>query len=108
MKHDNIIVKIPPLPEQEAIAEVLSGLDDKIDLLQRNNNTLEQMAETLFRQWFVEEAVSMTTLSEYIVVQPGFAFKSNDFLQRYFSSIKLMSLVNKNYIYYNYVDLVIS
>ena len=77
---DNIIVKIPPLPEQEAIAEVLSGLDDKIDLLQRNNNTLEQMAETLFRQWFVEEAVSMTTLSEYIVVQPGFAFKSNDFI----------------------------
>ncbi len=46
----------PPLPEQQAIAEVLSSLDDKIDLLHRQNKTLEQMAETLFRQWFVEEA----------------------------------------------------
>jgi type I restriction enzyme S subunit len=46
----------PPLPEQKAIASVLSSLDDKIDLLHRQNKTLEQMAETLFRQWFVEEA----------------------------------------------------
>ncbi len=49
-------VNLPPLPEQKAIAEVLSSLDDKIDLLHRQNKTLEQMAETLFRQWFVEEA----------------------------------------------------
>jgi type I restriction enzyme S subunit len=46
----------PELPEQKAIASVLSSLDDKIDLLHRQNKTLEQMAETLFRQWFVEEA----------------------------------------------------
>lgn len=49
-------IKLPPLPEQQAIAEVLSSLDDKIDLLHRQNKTLEQLAETLFRQWFVEEA----------------------------------------------------
>ena len=41
---------------QVAIASVLSSLDDKIDLLHRQNTTLEKMAETLFRQWFVEEA----------------------------------------------------
>jgi len=52
----NIDINLPPLPEQKAIAEVLSSLDDKIDLLHRQNKTLEQMAETLFRQWFVEEA----------------------------------------------------
>jgi type I restriction enzyme S subunit len=40
-------VIIPPLPEQKAIAEVLSALDDKIDLLHRQNKTLEQMAETI-------------------------------------------------------------
>jgi len=51
-----IDISLPPLPEQKAIAEVLSSLDDKIDLLHRQNKTLEQMAETLFRQWFVEEA----------------------------------------------------
>jgi type I restriction enzyme S subunit len=49
-------VFLPPIPEQCGIASVLSSLDDKIDLLHRQNQTLEQMAETLFRQWFVEEA----------------------------------------------------
>lgn len=47
---------LPPLPEQKAIAAVLSSLDDKIDLLHRQNLTLEAMAETLFQQWFVIEA----------------------------------------------------
>ncbi|MBU3822506.1 restriction endonuclease subunit S [Flavobacteriaceae bacterium XHP0103] len=49
-------VNLPPLKEQQAIAEVLSSLDAKIDLLHRQNQTLEALAETLFRQWFVEEA----------------------------------------------------
>ncbi len=53
---ENIEILLPPLPEQRAIASVLSSLDDKIDLLHRQNKTLEAMAETLFRQWFVEEA----------------------------------------------------
>ena len=48
--------QLPPLLEQKAIASVLASLDDKIDLLHRQNKTLEAMAETLFRQWFVEEA----------------------------------------------------
>ncbi|ENU87827.1 hypothetical protein F972_02885 [Acinetobacter sp. CIP 102529] len=48
--------ELPPLPEQKAIASVLSSLDDKIDLLHRQNKTLEAMAETLFRHWFIEEA----------------------------------------------------
>lgn len=52
----NLEVSIPPLGEQKAIASVLSSLDDKIDLLHRQNTTLERMVETLFRQWFVEEA----------------------------------------------------
>lgn len=49
----NFPILLPPLPEQRAIASVLSSLDDKIDLLHRQNKTLEAMAETLFRQWFV-------------------------------------------------------
>jgi type I restriction enzyme S subunit len=52
----NLVLNIPTLPEQKAIAAVLSSLDDKIDLLHRQNKTLEAMAETLFRQWFIEEA----------------------------------------------------
>nr|WP_312524064.1 restriction endonuclease subunit S [Moraxella sp. CTOTU47724] len=52
----DIPISYPPLPEQKAIASVLSSLDDKIDLLHRQNKTLEAMAETLFRQWFIEGA----------------------------------------------------
>jgi type I restriction enzyme S subunit len=50
----SLYIPLPPLPEQKAIAEVLSSLDDKIELLHRQNKTLEEMAMTLFRQWFIE------------------------------------------------------
>ncbi len=50
------IWKFPEPSEQKTIASVLSSIDDKIDLLHRQNKTLEEMAESLFRQWFVVEA----------------------------------------------------
>lgn len=53
---NDIDISLPSLPEQKRIASILSSLDDKIDLLHRENKTLEAMAETLFRQWFIEEA----------------------------------------------------
>lgn len=77
---------LPPLTEQTAIAEVLSSLDDKIALLHRQNKTLEQLAETLFRQWFVEEELN-GTLGEYIKVQNGYAFKSKDFKEKGFAGV---------------------
>lgn len=49
-------IEAPDIEEQKAIVSVLSSLDNKIDLLHRQNITLERMAETLFRRWFVEEA----------------------------------------------------
>jgi len=52
----SIPLLLPPLAEQKAIADVLSSLNNKIDLLHRQNKTLEAMAEALFRQWLVEEA----------------------------------------------------
>ena len=52
----NYVFTFPSLDEQKRIASILSSLDDKIDLLNRENATLEAMAETLFRQWFFEEA----------------------------------------------------
>ncbi len=66
----NFEINFPSLPEQKAIASVLSSLDDKIDLLHRQNKTLEALAETLFRQWFLEEAQEdweEVKLGDYIV-----------------------------------------
>lgn len=47
-------ISLPSLEEQKRIAGVLSSLDDKIDLLYRENATLEALAETLFRYYFIE------------------------------------------------------
>lgn len=46
--------KLPPLPEQKAIAHILGSLDDKIELNRRMNETLEAMAQALFKSWFVD------------------------------------------------------
>jgi type I restriction enzyme S subunit len=46
--------RLPPLPEQRAIAATLGALDDKIELNRRMNETLEAMARALFRDWFVD------------------------------------------------------
>lgn len=70
--------------EQKAIASVLSSLDDKIDLLHRQNKTLESMTETLFRQWFIEEAQEdwpETTIGEVFTLNGGStpSTKNDDF-----------------------------
>lgn len=51
-----MVVSLPVVEEQKAISAVLGSLDDKIHLLARQKKTLETMAETLFRKWFVEDA----------------------------------------------------
>lgn len=43
---------LPPLPEQLAIAEILSSLDAKIELLREQNEILEKTAQTIFHEWF--------------------------------------------------------
>lgn len=70
----------PDIIEQKTIASILSSLDDKIDLLLRQNKTLEQLAETLFRQWFVEEADSTEeiVLGDYVNCINGFSYKSSE------------------------------
>ena len=47
-------VRVPPMPEQRAIAHILGTLDDKIELNRRMNETLEEMARALFKSWFVD------------------------------------------------------
>jgi len=49
-----IRIRVPPLPEQHAIAHILGTLDDKIELNRRMSETLEAMARALFKAWFVD------------------------------------------------------
>ena len=51
---ENIEVQLPPLPEQTAIASILSAIDDKIELNLQMNKTLEEMATALYKHWFVD------------------------------------------------------
>lgn len=51
---NEIEIPLPPLPEQRAIAAVLSSFDDQIELLHSQNQTLEKIAQTLFKEWFTD------------------------------------------------------
>lgn len=47
-------ITLPPISEQRAIARILGTLDDKIELNRRMNRTLEEMAQAIFKSWFVD------------------------------------------------------
>ncbi len=47
-------IELPSLVEQKAIANILSSLDEKIELNNQMNETLEEMAQALFKRWFVD------------------------------------------------------
>lgn len=49
-----ISINLPPLPAQKRIAEILSKLDDKIELNNKVNKNLEEIAQAIFKQWFVD------------------------------------------------------
>ena len=51
---DNLELKLPPLPTQRCIAAILSALDDKIELNCQTNQTLEAIAQAIFKEWFVD------------------------------------------------------
>ena len=74
----------PLIDEQTKISKIAFSIDLKIDLLHRQNATLEKMAETLFRQWFVEEAKEEWKngkVSDLIKILSGYAFKSSSFVE---------------------------
>ncbi len=68
-------IPIPNLPEQRAIAEILSSLDDKIELNRRMNTTLEELAQALFRHFFIDnperESWEKKTIGEIITIVGG-------------------------------------
>ena len=55
---EGLTFSFPPLSEQKAIAGILSSFDNKIELLRRQNKTLESIAQTLFKEWFIHFTVN--------------------------------------------------
>jgi len=76
---ENIEIEIPVnILEQTKIADILSSLDDKIELNLQMNQTLETMAQTIFKEWFVSEAKEdwqKVKLGELIEIKGGFSYE---------------------------------
>lgn len=72
-------IPLPSLPTQKAIAHILGTLDDKIELNRRMNQTLEAIAQAIFKEWFVDPAKDELPkgwrtgrLDDIVVLQRGF------------------------------------
>lgn len=69
---ENFPIQLPPLPEQQAIAAVLSSFDDKIELLRAENQTLEQMGQELFKARFGKSPnIKVWMLGDWVDVKRG-------------------------------------
>ena len=94
-------ILLPPLPEQKAIASILTSFDDKIELLQAQNETLETIAQTIFKEWFgkyqvgdkLPEGWRVGKIGEVAILKSGYAFKSNDFIdESNYKALKIKDL----------------
>ncbi len=93
---ENIDVILPPLEEQERIADILSAFDDKIELNRQICHDLEHTAKLLFRKNFIEhedrEKWESARLGDYTKVIGGFAFKGSDFIDTGNPVIKIKNI----------------
>ena len=105
-------IQLPPLEIQQKIANILSSLDDKIEVNRRINEQLEELAQTLFKSWFVDfepfkdgefveselgmipEGWKVGTLREYCKVKSGFAFKSSWWQDNGLKVIKIKNITS--------------
>ncbi len=104
---DKLEIPLPPRPLQEIIGKTYFDLCNKIDLLHRQNKTLEAMAETLFRQWFIEDTAGKTeliTLGEMIEIHDSKRIplsklerdkkKNGSIMYPYYGAAKIMDYVD--------------
>lgn len=100
-----IYLKIPPLPIQQKIAAILSSLDDKIELNNKINTNLEQQAQALFKNWFVDfepfggkmpEGWKVGKLSEYCTFQEGYVNPAQTHNEYFDGDVKWLRAVDIN------------
>ena len=107
---ENIKITLPSLNKQKRIANILSSLDDKIELNRHINENLEQQAQALFKSWFVNfepfkdgqfvdselgkipEGWRVGTIGDYCKIRSGFAFKSSWWTERGVKIVKIKNI----------------
>ena len=86
-------VPLPPLPTQRRIADILSALDDKIELNRQTNATLEAMAQAIFKEWFVDfnypGATGELVDSELGLIPPGWRIMPLDEIADFLNGLAL-------------------
>ena len=81
---ENIEISLPPLAEQKRIADILSAIDDKIELNRRINANLEQQAQALYKSWFVDnkkddwKEVPLSEIADFV---GGYSYKGNELVE---------------------------
>ena len=115
------VFSLPPIQEQKSIAHILSTLDDKIEVNNQINKTLEKMAQAIFKQWFVDfefpnedgepykssggemvetelgmipKGWEVGTIGNYVKVKSGYAFKSAWWDSKGIAVIKIKDINN--------------
>ena len=119
----NLIFKLPPLAEQKRIASILSSLDDKIELNNKTNRILEELAQTIFEEWFINfnfpnedgkpykksggemigsklgkipKGWKVGTIGDYAKLKSGFAFKNSWWQNDGIPVIKIQNISSGN------------
>lgn len=127
----DLYIKIPPLQEQKAIAHILSTLDDKIEVNNQINKTLENMAQAIFKQWFVDfefpnedgepykssggemveselgmipKGWGVEEIGNISDIQNGFAFKAPEYVDEGVKVLRTLNIGNDGY--FNNTDIV--
>lgn len=107
---ENIKITLPSLNQQKRIVDILSSLDDKIELNRRINENLEQQAQALFKSWFVDfkpfkdgmfvnsdfgmipNGWKIATIGDYCKIRSGFAFKSSWWTDKGVKIVKIKNI----------------
>lgn len=127
----SLLIPYPPLEEQKVIAHILSTLDEKIEVNNQINKTLENMAQAIFKQWFVDfefpnedgepykssggemieselgmipkgwEVEEIGNISD---IQNGFAFKAPEYVDEGVKVLRTLNIGNDGY--FNNTDIV--
>lgn len=73
-----IKLRVPQIDEQKEIAAILSSLDDKIELNQQINKKLEEMAQAIFKEWFIDRDYKKFPISQFIDFNPSYKLSNSN------------------------------